>query len=165
MTKEEFFALGGKEENLNDPNFNALEFIESLEGINDLLIREEIKRRRSYFETDKCFLTEKYVWSLTPKDEDYYKTFCFLTNGQGYRINKYFIDYYLSMNKPLRDHRKVQMWLDETYHYITLKILNQSWIENHNTINEEKKIKFLESANRRRDAKIPTRLSETMNPM
>jgi hypothetical protein len=157
MTKEEFFALGGTQENLSDLNFNAIEFVESLEGINDLLIREEIERRRSYFETDKCFLTEKYVWSLTPEDEDYYRTFCFLTNGQGNRISKYFIDYYLSINNPLRDHRKVQLWLDETYHFITCAILNQSWIQNHNVINEGAKNRLLESAIRE-DAKVPPKV-------
>jgi hypothetical protein len=31
MTKEEFFALGGTQENFSDPNFNVVEFVESLD--------------------------------------------------------------------------------------------------------------------------------------
>ena len=44
MTKEEFFALGGTQENFSDPNFNVVEFVESLEGINDFLIQKEIEQ-------------------------------------------------------------------------------------------------------------------------
>jgi chromosome condensin MukBEF ATPase and DNA-binding subunit MukB len=72
MTKEEFFALGGTQENFSDPNFNVVEFVESLEGINDFIIQKEIEQE--YWTIFSKGIID-YVLELDSNHSDYYKVF------------------------------------------------------------------------------------------
>lgn len=163
MTKEELIRYGVDLKKLSNIDYDFIDEIEDAEtekSYNDdwekYWIERHLRQEREYFfGTDKCFLTEKYVWSLTPSDEDYYKNFCLLTNSQGHTINKCLIDYYLKMNDPLRGHKKVEPWLNETYHLITCMISDKDWLFNNVSINEEAKVKLIDEAAQEEFTRIP----------
>ena len=166
MTKEELIGLGVDLEKLSNIDYDFIDDIEDAETEksynddwedywNDINFKLE---RELYFGTDKCFLTEKYVWSLTPDDEDYYKNFCLLTNFQGHTINKCLIDYYLKRNDPLRGHNRVDLWLNETYYFITHRTLDYKWLINDVSFDEETKVRLIEAAKEEEFTRVPVHL-------
>jgi hypothetical protein len=99
--------LGGTQENLNDPHFNALEFIESLEGINDFLIQEEIEQEhRALF---SCEIIA-YVLELDSNHPDYYKVFEIDIFGNIYGISKSVFDHVFESLKMVKSDILYSVW-------------------------------------------------------
>jgi hypothetical protein len=170
MTIEELKALGADLNRLNDFDYDFIDDIEDAET--EQSHNQEWKEyfqklnyeheKKICFGTDKCFMTEKYVWSLTPDDDDYYKTFCLLTNSQGHSINKCLIDYWLEISEPLRGHSNVESWLNETYHYVTCMIHDDDRIINDRGLSIETKTKLLAAENKFEYANIPNEVNDNI---
>jgi chromosome condensin MukBEF ATPase and DNA-binding subunit MukB len=107
MTKEEFFALGGTQENFSDPNFNVVEFVESLEGINDFLIQKEIEQE--YWTLFSKGIID-YVIELDSNHSDYYKVFEIDIFGGIYSISKSVLDHIFGSLDVLKSDIHYSVW-------------------------------------------------------
>lgn len=113
MTKQEFFALGGTQKNLNDNNFSIQEFVENVEGNNDFNIQNEFEEEilGSY----SCDLLD-YVVQLDPNHIDYYKVFQIYMAGGTYNVSKCVLDRVVEPNDLM-----YSVWhADIVLHYIKL---------------------------------------------
>lgn len=107
MTKEEFFALGGTQENFSDPNFNVVEFVESLEGINDFLIQKEIEQEYWTLFSKRII---DYVIELDSNHSDYYKVFEIDIFGGIYSISKSVLDHIFGSLDVLKSDIHYSVW-------------------------------------------------------
>jgi chromosome condensin MukBEF ATPase and DNA-binding subunit MukB len=107
MTKNEFFALGGTQENFSDPNFNVVEFVESLEGINDFIIQKEIEQE--YWTLFSKGIID-YVLELDSNHSDYYKVFEIDIFGGVYSISKSVLDHIFKSLEIVKSDIHYSVW-------------------------------------------------------